>query len=167
MGFSAVDVLVMGTRCGDLDPGVILYFMRRHGMDTAQIEDLLYNQSGLLGLSGFSGDMRILLASSDPAAKEAISSFVFRLAREIGALTASLGGLDGLVFTAGIGEHAPEIRQMTCDALGWFGLSLDDAANRRNDTSISLAESKAKVMVIPTDEETMIANHVVSALKAA
>jgi acetate kinase len=166
MGFSALDGLVMGTRCGSLDPGVMLYFMRRHGMGAAEIENLLYNQSGLLGLSGISPDMRQLLASGEAAAKDAVALFVYRLVREIGALAASLGGLDGLVFTAGIGEHAPSIRTRTCDALGWLGLSLDEAANERNDPRISGANSRVRIMVIPTDEEAMIARHVVSALDA-
>lgn len=164
MGFSALDGLVMGTRCGTLDPGVILHFMRRYGMGPAQIENLLYNRSGLLGLSGLTPDMRNLLASVEPAAKDAVALFVFRLVREIGALAASLGGLDGLVFTAGIGEHAPEIRKMTCDALSWLGLSLDDAANQRNDSVISSANSRVEIMVIATDEEAMIARNVASVL---
>ena len=159
MGFSALDGLVMGTRCGSIDPGVILYLMRRHGMGAADIEDLLYNRSGLLGLSGISPDMRALLASPEPAAKEAVALFVFRLAREIGSLAASLGGLDGLVFTAGIGEHAPSIRRMACGALGWLGIALDEAANERGDLCISAPESRAKVLVVPTDEERMIARH--------
>ena len=167
MGFSALDGLVMGTRCGALDPGVMLYFMRRHGMGAAEIENLLYNQSGLLGVSGLSPDMRQLLASGEAAAKDAVALFVFRLVREIGALAASLGGLDGLVFTAGIGEHAPSIRAMTCDALGWLGLSLDKTANERNDQRISAANSRVQILVVPTDEEAMIARHVVSALDAA
>ena len=167
MGFSALDGLVMGTRCGALDPGVLLYFMRRHGMDAAQIEDLLYNRSGLLGLSGLSADMRELLASADPAAKEAVALFVFRLAREIAALTASLGGLDGLVFTAGIGENASEIRRMTCEALAWLGLCLDETANTQNNRWISSADSRVEILVIPTDEEITIARHVISALSTA
>ena len=167
MGFSALDGLVMGTRCGTLDPGVILYLLRRHGMGVADIEDLLYNRSGLLGLSGISPDMRALLASGEQAAKDAVALFVFRLTREIGALAASLGGLDGLIFTAGIGEHAPEIRRMACGALGWLGVSLDQEANKRNEGRISPAGSRVEIMVIPTDEEAMIAKHVVSTLGAA
>jgi acetate kinase len=164
MGFSALDGLVMGTRCGSLDPGVILYFMRRYGMGAAQIENLLYNRSGLLGVSGMSPDMRELLASDATGAKEAVALFVFRLVREIAALTASLGGLDGLVFTAGIGEHAGEIRKMTCESLNWLGIVLDDAANRRNERRISASGSRIAVMVIPTDEEAMIARQVVTLL---
>jgi acetate kinase len=156
----------MGTRCGALDPGVILYLMRQHGMGVGQIEDLLYNRSGLLGLSGLSSNMRDLLASSETAAKEAVAVFVFRLAREIGALAASLGGLDGLVFTAGIGEHAPDIRRMACSALAWLGLSLDEAANARNDQRVSAANSRVEILVIPTNEEAMIARHVMNTLKA-
>lgn len=167
MGFSALDGLVMGTRCGTLDPGVILHFMRRYGMGAAQIESLLYNKSGLLGLSGLSPDMRNLLESKEAAAKNAVALFVFRLIREIGALAASLGGLDALIFTAGIGEHSPEIRKMTCEGLGWLGLSIDDAANARNDQRISAADSRVDVLVVPTDEEYMIAKHVARAVGAA
>lgn len=164
MGFSALDGLVMGTRCGTLDPGVILYFMRRYGMGAAQIENLLYNRSGLLGLSGLSPDMRSLLESKEEAAKGAVALFVFRLVREVGALVASLGGLDALIFTAGIGEHSPEIRKMTCEGLRWLGLSLDDNANRRNDQWISTSDSRIGVLAIPTDEEYIIAKHVTSAV---
>lgn len=166
MGFSALDGLVMGTRCGALDPGVILYFMRRHGMGAEEIERLLYNQSGLLGVSGISPDMRQLLASHEATAKDAVALFIFRLVREIGALAASLGGVDCLVFTAGIGEHAPYIRAMTCAGLGWLGLVLDEGANGRNAERISAAGSRVQVLVIPTDEEAMIARHVVSTLDA-
>lgn len=164
MGFSALDGLVMGTRCGTLDPGVILHFMRRYGMGAAQIESLLYNRSGLLGLSGLSPDMRNLLESKETAAKDAVAIFVFRLIREIGALVASLGGLDALIFTAGIGEHSPEIRKMTCEGLRWLGLSLDDGANARNDQRISASDSRVGVLVIPTNEEYMIAKHVALAV---
>ena len=166
MGFSALDGLVMGTRCGALDPGVILHFMRRYGMGAAQIESLLYNRSGLLGLSGVSPDMRTLLGSGQATAKNAIAIFVFRLIREIGALTASLGGLDALIFTAGIGEHSPEIRKLTCEGLRWLGLSLDDGGNARSDQRISGPDSHVGVFVIPTNEEYMIAKHVASAINA-
>ncbi len=162
MGFSALDGLVMGTRCGAIDPGVILHFMRRYGMGAAQIENLLYNRSGLLGLSGISPDMRNLLESAETSAKDAVSSFVFRLVREIGGLIASLGGLDALIFTAGIGEHSPEIRKMACDQFRWLGLTLDDSANARNDQWISTSSSRVGVLVVPTDEEYMIAKHVAS-----
>jgi acetate kinase len=159
MGFSALDGLVMGTRPGDIDPGVLLYLQERDGMNVQALEHMLYNDSGLKGVSGLSGDMRTLLASPDPNAKDALALFVFRLAREIGALTASLGGLDGLVFTAGIGEHAPEIRALTVEKLNWLGAKLDTAANSRNAETISTADSKLTVLVIPTNEEEMIARH--------
>ncbi len=160
MGFSALDGLVMGTRCGDLDPGVILYLERERGLTTTQIEDLLYRHSGLLGVSGgIASDMRALLTSDDARAKDAIELFVFRMAREIGALTSSLGGLDGIVFTAGIGEHAPAIRAMVCARLAWLGLQLDADANSGNAAVISTPQSHIEVRVIHTDEELMIARH--------
>jgi acetate kinase len=159
MGFSALDGLVMGTRTGDIDPGVLLYLQERDGMSVQALEHMLYNESGLKGVSGLSGDMRTLLASSDPNAKDALALFVFRMAREIGALTASLGGLDGLVFTAGIGEHASQIRALTVEKLGWLGAKLDAAANARNAQIISAGDSKLAVLVIPTNEEEMIARH--------
>ncbi len=149
----------MGTRCGALDPGVVLYLMRERGMSAEALEDLLYHRSGLLGVSGLSGDMRVLLSSEDQGAVDAIELFTFRIAREIGALATSLGGLDGLVFTAGIGEHAPEIRRQICIRAEWLGVSLDVAANARGDPRISAADSRVSVWVIPTDEEAMIARH--------
>ncbi|HEV7960637.1 MAG TPA: acetate/propionate family kinase [Rhizomicrobium sp.] len=167
MGFSALDGLVMGTRPGDTDPGVLLYLQDRHGLDRKALQNLLYNESGLKGVSGISGDMRTLLASPDPNAKDAIALFVFRLAREIGALIASLGGLDGLVFTAGIGEHAPEIRAMTVEKLSWLGAKLDAAANARNDCLIGSSDSRIALYVIPTDEELMIARHTLDVIRAA
>ncbi len=162
MGFTALDGLVMGTRTGSLDPGVVLYLMQHHGLDAAAIEDLLYHRSGLLGVSGVSSDMRALLASRAPPAKEAVELFIFRCAREMGALAASLGGLDGVVFTAGIGEHAPEIRAAIAARLAWLGAKLDPAANDRPDTAprrISAEGSGLALWVIPTDEEAMIAEH--------
>jgi len=162
MGFTALDGLVMGTRCGAIDPGVLLYLEQQRGTTPAQLEDLLYHRSGLLGVSGGIGsDMRMLLESADSRAREAVALFVFRIAREAGALASSLGGLDGLVFTAGIGEHAPEIRAMVCDRLGWLGIRLDAAANARPNGRISAADSRVEVWVIPTDEEAMIARHTV------
>jgi acetate kinase len=160
MGFTALDGLVMGTRCGDLDPGVILYLEQQHGLSPKAIETLLYKQSGLLGVSGLSGDMRALQSSDDPRAKDAIELFVFRLAREAGALVASLGGLDGLIFTAGIGEHAPGIRAEVCRLLSWLGVRLDPAANDQNKPVISTSDSRVAAYVIPTDEDWMIARHV-------
>lgn len=159
MGFTALDGLPMGTRCGALDPGVVLYLIRERGMSISAVEDLLYRRSGLLGLSGLSGDMRVLLSSEDQAAVDAIELFTFRISREIGALAASLGGLDGLVFTAGIGENAPEIRRQVCMRAAWLGVSLDEAANARGDPCISSADSRVTAWVLPTDEEAVIARH--------
>ena len=160
MGFTALDGLVMGTRSGNLDPGVILYMQQQCGLTTKQVETLLYQQSGLLGISGgIASDMRTLLKSTDFRAKEAIELFVYRIAREIGALTSSLGGLDGLVFTAGIGEHTPEIREMVCTRLGWLQIAIDRQANQRNAMSVSSPESGVAVLVVPTDEEIMIVRH--------
>jgi len=159
MSFTALDGLLMGTRPGTLDPGAVTYLMREHGMNADKIEDVLYHRSGLLGVSGISSDMRTLLASNAPRAREAIELFVFRAAREIGALMASLGGLDGLVFTAGIGEHAPEIRSRICARCAWLGVVLDDDANVAGQLQINRESSRIRVYVIPTDEEKMIALH--------
>jgi acetate kinase len=167
MGFTALDGLVMGTRCGALDPGVILYLEQQHGMTAEAVEALLYNESGLLGVSGCASDMRTLLASDDPRAQEAVELFVFRIAREIGALTASLDGLDGLIFTAGIGEHAPQIRAMVCARLGWLGAVLDEKANARDGFAISRPESRLAIHIIPTSEETMIARHTLDTIRPA
>jgi acetate kinase len=161
MSFTPLDGLLMGTRPGVLDPGVVTYLMRERTMTAADIEDLLYHRSGLLGISGVSSDMRTLLASGDPHAREAVDLFVFRAAREIGALTASLGGLDGLVFTAGIGEHAPEIRSRVCARCAWLGVVLDDHSNRAGQMRITTESSRLRVYVIPTDEEKIIAEHTV------
>jgi acetate kinase len=157
-GFSALDGLVMATRCGSLDPGVILY-LGRQGRSFADIEDMLYRRSGLLGASGISGDVRVLLASEDPHAKEAIDLFTYRIACQAGALVNALGGLDGLVFTAGIGEHSAPVRAAVCARLGWLGVCLDSAANAANAACISSPDSKVEVRVIATDEEAMIARH--------
>ena len=166
MGFTALDGLVMGTRSGNLDPGVILYLEEERGLTAKQVETLLYRQSGLLGVSGgIASDMRTLLASTDLHAKEAIELFVFRIAREIGALTSSLGGLDGLVFTAGIGEHAPAIREMVCARLGWLGVAFDREANRQNAALISTPQSRIAVRIVPTDEEVMLARHTVDTIR--
>ncbi len=164
MGFTALDGLMMGTRCGNIDPGVILYLEQERGLTAKQVEDILYRRSGLLGVSGFASDMRTLLASADPRAREAIDLFVYRIAREIGALTSSLDGLDGLVFTAGIGEHAPEIRAGVCARLGWLGAALDEEANARGAMRISRPKSRIEILVIPTDEEAMIARHTLEAI---
>jgi acetate kinase len=159
MGFTALDGLPMGTRSGNLDPGVILYLMQSLGMDGRAIESLLYNESGLLGVSGVSSDMRALLASDDPRAKFAIDLFVYRIGRELGSLAAALGGLDAIVFTAGIGERAAAIRDAVCREGAWLDLDLDPAANARHGPRISTAASRVAAWVIPTNEELMIAKH--------
>jgi acetate kinase len=159
MGFTAVDGLPMGTRSGSLDPGVILYLMQELGMDGPRIESLLYNESGLLGVSGISSDMRELLASADPRAKFAIDLFVYRIGRELGSLAAALGGLDAIVFTAGVGERAVAIREAVCRQAAWLGVDLDPAANARHGPRISTAASRVAAWVIPTNEELMIARH--------
>ena len=164
MSLTALDGLLMGTRPGTLDPGAVTYLMRECSMSAAEIEDLLYHRSGLLGISGISSDMRTLLANNNPHAREALDLFVFRAAREIGALTASLGGLDGLVFTAGIGEHASEIRSRVCARCSWLGMVLDENANRAGRMRITAEVSRIRVYVIPTDEEKMIAEHTVSSV---
>ena len=159
MGFTAVDGLPMGTRSGSLDPGVILYLMDELGMDARAIEDLIYKQSGLLGVSGISSDMRALLASDNERARFAVELFVYRSSREIGSLAAAAGGIDALVFTAGIGEHAPSIRESVCRDAAWLGVELDSAANQAGGPRISATGSKVPVWVIPTNEEVMIARH--------
>ena len=164
-GFSVLDGLVMATRCGSLDPGVILY-LARQGHSFADIEDMLYNRSGLLGVSGISEDIRVLLASTEVHAREAIELFTYRLAIEIAGMAAALGGLDGIVFTAGIGEHSSEIRGAVCDRLAWLGVRLDNAANLAGKPCISAADSDVAVRVIATDEDVMIARHVSDALSS-
>ncbi|POR47124.1 acetate/propionate family kinase [Bosea psychrotolerans] len=164
MGFSALDGLVMGTRCGALDPGVLLYLQQVEGLSIAELDDLLYRQSGLLGVSGVSGDMRTLLASQDPHAAEAIDLFVFRLAREITAMANTLGGLDRLVFTGGIGEHAHQIRALAARRLEWLGLRFEDKANLDGKQRISRDDSRIEVLVLATDEELTIARHVCRAI---
>ena len=157
MGFTAVDGLMMGTRTGTIDPGVILYLMDRHGMDVRAVENLIYRESGLLGVSGIASDMRTLRASSDPNAAEAIALFVHRIVCEIGSLAAALGGVDGLVFTAGIGENDAATRAEVCAGCAWLGLALDDARNRKGGGRISTDGSRIEAWVVPTDEERMIA----------
>jgi acetate kinase len=159
MGFTAADGLPMGTRCGNLDPGVVLYCMDELGMDVRAIERLIYQESGLLGVSGISSDMRVLQESTDPAAREAIDLFAYRIGRELGSLAAALGGLDAIVFTAGIGENSAPLRERVCRDAGWLGIELDDAANSRGATRISTAASRVAAFVIPTNEELMIARH--------
>ena len=159
MGFTALDGLPMGTRCGSIDPGVILYLLSELHMDAPGITDLLYHRSGLLGVSGQSSDMRELLTSNSPRAAEAIDLFVYHIQRELGSLAAALGGLDVLVFTAGIGEHAAPIRARVCQDLQWLGVQFDETANRSGGPKISSDSSAVSVWVIPTDEDLMIARH--------
>jgi acetate kinase len=159
MTFSALDGLPMGTRVGALDPAAVLYLLEARGMSLKEVRSLLYNRSGLLGLSGLSSDVRELLASGEPRARLALEHFVYRIAQETGALAAALGGLDGIVFTAGIGEHAAPIRRDVCARLAWLGVVLDPAANERHGPRISAAGSRVGVWVIPTDEERVIVRH--------
>jgi acetate kinase len=159
MGFTAADGLPMGTRCGTLDPGVLLYLMDQHGMDARALEELIYKQSGLLGVSGISSDMRALLASPDPRAVEAIDLSVYRVGRELGSMAAALGGLDALVFTGGIGENAAPVRARVCRDAAWLGVELDEAANEAGGPRISSADSRVAAWVVPTNEELMIARH--------
>lgn len=165
MGFTAIDGLVMGTRSGALDPGVILYLMENKGLDVKQLTKLLYKESGLLGVSGLSQDMRSLLASSDAAAAEAVELFCYRAVTQIGSLAAAIGGIDALVFTGGIGEHAAEIRRRIVEGCRWLGLELDPEANTVQRIHIGTSSSRVDVMVIPTDEEWMIADHTQALLR--
>ena len=167
LGFTALDGLCMGTRPGALDPGVVLHLFQGLNLSAKDVETLLYKKSGLFGISGISNDMRDLLGRTEPAARLAVDYFVYRAAKEIGALTAALGGIDALVFTAGIGENSPEIRRRICQSSTWLGVELDEAANARRFTTISTARSKVPVLVIPTNEELMIARHTGSLLGLA
>jgi len=166
MGFSALDGLVMGTRCGALDPGALIYLMDAYGMSTRELEDLLYRQSGLLGVSGVSSDMRMLRASSEPAAAEAVALFVYRVVREAGSMAAALGGLDGLVFTGGIGENDAAARAEIAQGCAWMGVELDPDGNARGLGRISRAGAAVEVWAVPTDEEAMIASHAAAVLAA-
>jgi acetate kinase len=157
MGFSPLDGLPMGTRCGQLDPGVMLYLMEQEGMDAAGIADLLYHRSGLLGLSGLSNDMRVLEASDAPEAGEAIDYFVHRIRRELGALAAVLGGIDAIVFTGGIGENSASVRARICADMGWLGIEIDAQANARSAEVISSDSARTAMLVVPTNEELVIA----------
>jgi acetate kinase len=159
LGFTALDGLCMGTRPGALDPGVVLYLFQNLGLSTKEVETILYKKSGLLGISGISNDMRDLLGSSEPAARLAVDYFVYRAAKEIGALAAVLAGIDGLVFTAGIGENSPEIRSRICEASAWLGVVLDKDGNAKKGPRISTKSSAVSAWVIPTNEELMIARH--------
>ncbi|HWW21427.1 MAG TPA: acetate/propionate family kinase [Steroidobacteraceae bacterium] len=167
MGFTALDGLVMGTRCGSLDPGVLLYLLQHEHLGAAEIERLLYERSGLLGVSGVSSDMRELLASDRPEAAEAVELFVYRISRELGSLASALGGVDALIFTGGIGEHAAPIRARVCQQAAWLGVTLDASANDRGERRICDAGSRVSAWVIPTDENLMVARHTRRLLDAA
>ncbi|MCX7945755.1 MAG: acetate/propionate family kinase [Hydrogenophilus sp.] len=170
MGFTALDGLMMGTRSGTIDPGVLLYLLQQERLDAAAIEHLLYREAGLLGVSGLSADMRTLLASDHPHAREAIELFCYRIARELGSLVAALGGLDALIFTGGIGEHAPPIRARVAELSGWLDLSLDLARNEAavgGDALIHSPTSRVAVAVIATDEQAMLARHAARLLARA
>lgn len=167
MGFTAVDGLMMGTRCGALDPGVILYLLQEHGMNAAALEDVIYRKSGLFGVSGISSDMRTLRQSTQPKAREAIDLFVYRIIREIGSLVASLGGIDALVFSGGIGEHDAMTRAEVVAGCQWLGALLDAERNTRGAGLISSDASRVAVWVIPTDEELLIARQTAAVLAAS
>jgi acetate kinase len=164
MGFTAIEGVMMGTRCGSLDPGVIIYLMDEHGMDARALEDLLYKKSGLLGVSGISSDMRTLRASPAAEAREAIDLFIYRIVREIGSLAAALGGLDGLVFTGGIGQRDAKSRREIVSGCAWLGAELDEEANAAGEERIDAAGSDLPIWVIPTDEERVIARSTVAVL---
>ncbi len=159
LGFSTLDGLIMGTRCGPIDPGLILHIMESKGFGVKEMTNLLYKESGLLGVSGISQDMRTLVASDKPEAKEAIELFCYRIVRELGSLAAAAGGLDAIVFTGGIGEHNPGLRSNICKQASWQGISLNEEANKSGEHRISAADSAVDVFVIPTNEEWMIARH--------
>lgn len=165
MGFTALDGLMMGTRCGHLDPGVVLYLMAEHGMTVQQVESLLYTESGLLGVSGLSSDMRTLEASPHPDAQAAIELFVHRITCELGGLAATLGGLDALVFTGGIGQHSANIRRRVCEEAAWLGVELDQTANLGAIACITTANSRASAWVLPTNEERMLVMHAQALLR--
>jgi acetate kinase len=164
MSFTALDGLCMGTRPGAIDPGALLYLFQDLKLSVKDVEAVLYKKSGLLGISGITNDMRVLLTRSEPEARLAVDYFVYRAAKEIGALAAVLGGIDGLVFTAGIGKNSPEIRRRICEASAWLGIELDKEANTHNRTRLSVPQSRVSAWMIPTDEELMIARHTASLL---
>ena len=159
MSLTPLDGVMMATRSGAIDPGLLLYLLQSEHMSLSAVEDLLYRKSGLLGVSGVSADMRTLLASSDPKAGQAVDQFCARAAEQIAAMICSIGGIDALVFTGGIGENSPEIRRDICTRLQWIGVQLDDSGNAGNHDVISTPDSRVEVLVIPTDEELMIAQH--------
>lgn len=165
MGFTPADGLMMGTRCGSIDPGVLIYLMRAHNYDVDRLERLINSESGLLGVSGISSDMQTLLASDSPHAREAIAMFIDRISRELGAMAAALGGVDAIVFTGGIGENAASIRQQICQQAAWLGVKIDHACNEKHDTIISERDGKVLVGVIPTDEDAIIAAHTQDTIK--
>jgi acetate kinase len=164
LGFTALDGLCMGTRPGALDPGVVLYLFQNLGLSAKEVENMLYKKSGLLGISGISNDMRDLLGNDKPEAKLAVDYFIYRIAKEIGSMAAVLGGIDGLVFTAGIGENSAEIRRRICESSAWLGVAIDNEANTHKGPRISLLGSKVSAWIIPTNEELMIARHTGSLL---
>jgi acetate kinase len=164
MGFTAVEGLMMGTRTGSLDPGVMLYLMEQKGLDAKALTNLLYKESGLLGVSGISQDMRTLLASDAPEAREAVDLFCYRIARELGSLAAAAGGLDALVFTGGIGEHAAAVREKVAALSAWMGIDLDAGANAKHASRIDTEASRVAVAVVPTNEERMIARYTAETL---
>ena len=159
MGFTAVEGLCMGTRPGSIDPGAVLYLFQNLALSVKEVEAILYKKSGLIGISGISNDMRDLLGRPEPEAKLAVDYFIYRIAKEIGGLTAALGGVEALVFTAGIGENSAEIRRRVCEASAWLGIEIDATANENKETQISTPQSKVSVWIIPTNEELMIARH--------
>ncbi|MDF2118598.1 acetate/propionate family kinase [Roseiarcaceae bacterium H3SJ34-1] len=165
MGFSTLDGIPMATRCGALDPGVILHLLQQRGLDAGAVEDMLYRRSGLLGISGISADSRDLAASDAPQAREALDLFAFHIAKQMAALATTLGGLDGLVFTAGIGEHQPAVRETVCRHLAWLGVAVDPEANAVDATRIEADSSKVAVLVLPTDEEQVIAEEARAVLR--
>jgi len=165
LGFTALDGLPMGTRSGQIDPGVLLYLLSEKGMSAARLQDFLYRECGLLGLSGTSNDMRDLEASAEPRAQFAIAYFVYRIGLYTGMLAAALGGLDGFVFTAGIGENSASLRARVAERLAWLGATIDPAANAAGGPLISRADSRIPLYVVPTDEELMIARHTMALLK--
>ena len=167
MGFTAVDGLVMGTRCGSIDPGVLIYLMDERGMDARALESLVYKQSGLLGVSGISSDMRSLRQSADPKAREAIDLFIYRIVREIGSLAAALGGLDAIVFTSGIGQRDARTRLEVTAGCAWLGAELDERANAAGEGRIDAPSSAVQILVVPTDEERVIARHTAAMVPAA
>ncbi|MFG1466356.1 acetate/propionate family kinase [Xanthobacter sp. DSM 24535] len=166
MGFSTLDGIPMATRCGALDPGVLIHLLKERGLSIEAVEDMLYHRSGLLGVSGISADSRDLIGSDAPEAREALDLFAFRIARETAALATTLGGLDGIVFTAGIGEHQPQVRDAVCRHLAWLGVAIDPAANSQNAMRIEASTNKVAVLVVPTDEEQVIAEEACSILQA-